>query len=125
MKIFFKDKHVLVVDDDLRNSYALSSALKKFGLHIDIAENCKMAVDFLANGNNHVDLVLMDIMMPIMDGYEAIGRIRKMKQFQTLPIIALTANAMAEDREKCIKAGANDYFTKPMATILKTMPGPL
>ena len=109
-----KGKHVLLVDDDLRNTFALSSVLKKMGLDVEMADNGKMALEYLINTPKKVDVVLMDIMMPIMDGYEAMREIRKIAKFQTLPIIALTAKAMPEDRAKCINAGASDYLTKPV-----------
>lgn len=105
-------KKVLLVDDDVRNVYALMSFLETFHMDISFAENGKESIEIL-EGNPDFDLVLMDIMMPEMDGYEAIQRIRENPQFSYLPIIALTAKAMKEDREKCIKAGASDYIVKP------------
>ncbi len=107
-----KGRKVLLVDDDLRNVYALSKVLKEHGLSVALADNGKLAIEKLQN-NNDVDLVLMDIMMPVMDGYQAMREIRKSIS-KTLPIIALTAKAMASDREKCIEAGANDYMSKPV-----------
>ncbi|MBB87368.1 MAG: hypothetical protein CMP06_08725 [Xanthomonadales bacterium] len=109
----FDGKRVLVVDDDLRNTFALSGSLKKKGFEIHIADNGQMALDKLAELGS-VDLVLMDIMMPVMDGYEAMGKMRADERFAHIPVIALTAKAMAEDRRKCIEAGANDYLTKPI-----------
>jgi len=111
--IMFKDKKVLLVDDDMRNIYALSEVLKKRGLKALKAENGQIALGMLEKEPD-VDLVLMDIMMPVMDGYEAIKEIRAQKKFWKLPIIALTAKAMNEDRGKCIAAGANDYLPKPV-----------
>ena len=104
---------MLIVDDDLRNTFALSGALKKKGFEVHIADNGQMALDKLEE-LGELDLVLMDIMMPVMDGYEAMGRIRADERFAQMPIIALTAKAMAEDRRKCIEAGASDYMTKPI-----------
>lgn len=109
----FQGKRVLIVDDDLRNTFALSGALKKKGFEVHIADNGQMALDKLEE-LGELDLVLMDIMMPVMDGYEAMGRIRADERFAQMPIIALTAKAMAEDRRKCIEAGASDYMTKPI-----------
>ncbi|NHN32116.1 response regulator [Paenibacillus agricola] len=110
-----KGRKVLLVDDDLRNTFALSKVLKKHGLDVVMADNGKLALDKLESEEG-IELVIMDIMMPVMDGYEAIGRIRTMPKFQSLPIIALTAKAMTGDREKCIERGANDYMTKPLDT---------
>ncbi|MBI1882132.1 MAG: response regulator, partial [Chloroflexi bacterium] len=107
-----KDKKVLIVDDDMRNSFALSKLLSDKGLIVRIAQNGQKALDSLAV--EPVDLVLMDIMMPVMDGYETTRRIRAQQQFRTLPILALTAKAMKGDREQCLAAGANDYLSKPI-----------
>ena len=104
---------ILLVDDDLRNTFALSKALQGLGLEVVLADNGKNALDKLAQEDG-IELVLMDIMMPVMDGYEATGAIRKMNEFKDLPVIALTAKAMADDRAKCLAAGANDYMTKPL-----------
>ncbi|MDB5024014.1 MAG: hypothetical protein JWP78_1769 [Mucilaginibacter sp.] len=109
----FKDKKVLLVDDDLRNVFALSSALKTYGLVIETANDGQEAITQLENIND-VDIILMDIMMPKMDGYEAIRYIRSQRKWAKLPIIALTAKAMSDDRAKCIAAGADDYITKPV-----------
>lgn len=109
----FEKKNILVVDDDMRNLFALTQILEDKGMNVIKAEDGKKAVDALQNGHS-VDLVLMDIMMPVMDGYEAMQAIRKDAKFSKLPIIALTAKAMKEDREKCIAAGASDYLTKPV-----------
>jgi HAMP domain-containing protein/CheY-like chemotaxis protein/signal transduction histidine kinase len=108
-------KNVLVVDDDVRNIFSLTSMLEDHGMIVRFAENGKQAIEQLKKDPN-VDAVLMDIMMPEMDGYETTKAIRAMDQFKTLPIIALTAKAMKGDREKCIAAGASDYITKPVDT---------
>ncbi|HZE09649.1 MAG TPA: response regulator, partial [Gemmatimonadaceae bacterium] len=108
-------KSVLVVDDDVRNIFSLTSMLEDHGMTVRFAENGKQALEQLRKDPN-VDAVLMDVMMPEMDGYETTKTIRAMDQFRTLPIIALTAKAMKGDREKCIAAGASDYITKPVDT---------
>jgi len=109
---------VLVVEDDVRNVFALSSILEPTGLHVEIARNGREALDALGragvNGHRAVDLVLMDIMMPEMDGYTAMREIRARPEWRRLPIIALTAKAMKDDQEKCLAAGANDYIAKPL-----------
>ena len=108
-----ENKKVLLADDDMRNVFALSRALEDRGLQIYKASNGLKALEFLEREPN-IDLVLMDIMMPVMDGYEAMRRIREQERFQSLPIFAITAKAMAGDREECVQAGANDYITKPV-----------
>src|SRR5205823_2445959 len=108
-------KSILVVDDDVRNIFSLTSMLEDHGMIVRFAENGKQAIEQLKKDPN-VDAVLMDVMMPEMDGYETTKAIRAMDQFKTLPIIALTAKAMKGDREKCIAAGASDYITKPVDT---------
>ncbi|MBM4761054.1 response regulator [Bacillus sp. B15-48] len=105
--------HVLLVDDDMRNVYALTVALEDFGLNVHFAENGKEALKILEEKAD-IDLVLTDIMMPELDGYETIKAIRNMKEYERLPVIALTAKAMKEDRQKCIEAGASDYISKPV-----------
>jgi len=109
----FPGKTVLIVDDDIRNVFALSSRLETHGIHVLYAENGMMCMSMLGE-HPEIDLVLMDVMMPEMDGYEAIRRIRANDRFEKLPIITVTAKAMAEDREKSIEAGASDYITKPV-----------
>jgi CheY-like chemotaxis protein/signal transduction histidine kinase/CHASE3 domain sensor protein len=108
-----KDKTILITDDDMRNIFALSSALEAYELNILIANNGLEALEKIKD-HPEINLVLMDIMMPEMDGYEAMRQIRAMKKHASLPIIALTAKAMKNDREKCIEAGANDYISKPV-----------
>jgi signal transduction histidine kinase/DNA-binding response OmpR family regulator/HAMP domain-containing protein len=110
-----KDKKILIVDDDMRNIFALTSVLERHNVAVSSAENGKDAIDALKNDPG-IQIVLMDIMMPEMDGYETMRAIRKMPEFKSLPIIALTAKAMKGDREKCIEAGASDYITKPIDT---------
>src|ERR1035437_5673648 len=109
----FHPKRILVVDDDMRNLFALSKVLKERGMEIIKAENGKNALEML-NTHVDIDLILMDIMMPEMDGYEAMRQIRLQKRYKSLPVIALTAKAMNDDKQKCIDAGANDYIAKPV-----------
>ncbi|UTW13401.1 response regulator [Marinobacterium rhizophilum] len=106
-------KQVLLVDDDMRNVFALGKVLKERGMDIHKAENGCAALKIL-DAYPNMDFVLMDIMMPEMDGYECMQRIRQRREFRELPILALTAKAMKEDRQKCIDAGANDYISKPV-----------
>lgn len=109
----FHSKKILLVDDDMRNVFALSKILKERGMKVIKAENGKNALEMLET-HSDIDLVLMDIMMPEMDGYEAMRRIRSQMKFKHLPIVALTAKAMKDDKQKCIDAGANDYISKPV-----------
>jgi CheY-like chemotaxis protein len=111
----FHGKKVLVVDDDLRNIFSLTSVLEAQGMEVVFAENGRDALERLRQ-HEDVDIVLLDVMMPEMDGYETTRAIREMEQFQNLPIISLTAKAMKGDREKSIAAGASDYITKPVDT---------
>ena len=106
-------KKILVVDDDMRNVFALTAALENQKMTALYAENGREGIDVLQK-NSDIDLVLMDIMMPEMDGYEALRLIRQIPEYANLPIIALTAKAMKNDREKCIQAGASDYISKPV-----------
>jgi CheY-like chemotaxis protein len=109
------DKKVLIVDDDVRNIFALTSVLERHQMQIAYAENGRDALELLQNTQD-INVILMDVMMPEMDGYETMRAIRKLRKYKTLPIIALTAKAMKGDREKCIEAGASDYITKPVDT---------
>ncbi|MDQ0091270.1 CheY-like chemotaxis protein/GAF domain-containing protein [Paenibacillus anaericanus] len=109
----FEGKKILLVDDDVRNVFALSSVLEAYQMNVVYAENGREALEKLEEAGD-IDLILMDMMMPEMDGYEAMTRIRQMDKFRKLPIIALTAKAMKEDRSKCIEAGASDYVKKPI-----------
>ncbi|AFZ02831.1 response regulator [Calothrix sp. PCC 6303] len=107
------DKKILIIDDDMRNIFALTSVLERYQMQVLYAENGREGIEVLTN-NPDVNIVLMDVMMPEMDGYETTRQLRQKQQFQTLPIIALTAKAMPGDREKCLEAGASDYITKPV-----------
>ena len=109
----FEARRVLIVDDDARNIFALSSALEQKGIRVEIGRNGFEALSKL-DAVPDIDLVLMDTMMPGMDGLEATRRIRKNPRFQKLPIIAVTAKAMKDDQEQCLKAGASDYLAKPI-----------
>jgi HAMP domain-containing protein/CheY-like chemotaxis protein/signal transduction histidine kinase len=106
-------KKALIVDDDMRNIYALTSLLERHKMNVLYAESGADGIAQLQN-NKDIDVVLMDVMMPEMDGYEAMRRIRTMDDYRNLPMIALTAKAMKGDREKCMEAGASDYITKPI-----------
>ncbi|MBA2705626.1 MAG: response regulator, partial [Blastocatellia bacterium] len=106
-------RKVLVVDDDVRNIFALTSALEAHNMEVIHAENGQEGIDLL-KASPGVEAVLMDIMMPEMDGYEAITAIRQMEEFKQLPIIALTAKAMKADRDHCLEVGASDYISKPL-----------
>jgi CheY-like chemotaxis protein len=107
------DKKILVVDDDIRNIFAMTSILEPHSVNIMSAETGRAAIEILQH-TPEIDAVLMDIMMPDMDGYDTMRAIRKLAKFRSLPIIALTAKAMKGDREKCIEAGASDYISKPV-----------
>jgi CheY-like chemotaxis protein len=106
-------RKILVVDDDVRNIFALTSVLE--GHHMDVmhAENGQQGIE-LIKATPGIEAVLMDIMMPEMDGYEAISAIRELERFKDLPIIALTAKAMKADRDRCLEVGASDYISKPL-----------
>jgi CheY-like chemotaxis protein len=106
---------VLLVDDDLRNIFALSSALERRGMNVLTATTGAEAITII-EATPAMAIVLMDIMMPEMDGYQTIEKIRQNRGYRRLPIIALTAKAMKGDREKCLQAGASDYLAKPVNT---------
>jgi CheY-like chemotaxis protein len=111
-------RRILIVEDDVRNIFALTSLLEPRGAKIQIARNGREALEALASSmadaSSAIDLVLMDIMMPEMDGLIATREIRKRHEWRKLPVIALTAKAMKDDQEKCLAAGANDYIAKPL-----------
>lgn len=109
----FKGKRILVVDDEIRNVFALGKILEERDIEVFEAENGQVAIDMLLE-NKHIDLVLMDIMMPVMNGYEAMNIIRNTPEIKDVPIICLTAKAMKEDHENALKNGANDYLSKPL-----------
>src|SRR5204863_4424511 len=106
-------RNVLVVDDDVRNLFALTTVFERYNISVITAESGKDAINIL-NENPNIEMVLMDIMMPEMDGYETTQKIRREHKNSSLPIIAVTAKAMKGDRQKCIEAGASDYITKPL-----------
>jgi CheY-like chemotaxis protein len=106
-------KKALIVDDDIRNIFAMTSVLERFKMKVVSAENGKDGIQMLLD-NKDIDIVLMDIMLPTMDGYTTIRAIREISEFRDLPIVAVTAKAMKGDREKCLAAGASDYLCKPV-----------
>jgi len=108
-------RKVLVVDDDARNIFALTTVLENHDMEVVSATNGRQAIDLIRETPD-LSVVLMDIMMPEMDGYETMREIRRQPEFRTLPILALTAKAMKGDREKCLQAGASDYIAKPVNT---------
>jgi CheY-like chemotaxis protein len=114
-KEILRNRKVLVVDDDARNIFALTSLLENHEVEVISTTKGRNAIEIIRNTPD-IRLVLMDIMMPEMDGYETIREIRSMPEFRTLPILALTAKAMKGDREKCLDAGASDYISKPVNT---------
>jgi CheY-like chemotaxis protein len=109
----FEGRKILVVDDDVRNIFALTSALEQKGVQVEVGRNGFEAISKLDEISD-IDLVLMDVMMPGMDGLEATRRIRRDPRFQKLPIIAVTAKAMKDDQDQCLAAGTNDYLAKPL-----------
>ncbi|SFH79623.1 response regulator [Halpernia frigidisoli] len=113
MRNILKNKTVLIADDDVRNIFSLTKALEIQGMKVIPALDGKEALKIMQSENN-VDIVLMDMMMPEMDGYESIREIRAIKEFKNLPVLAVTAKAMMGDREKCIAVGASDYISKPV-----------
>ena len=108
-----KGKKILVTDDDVRNIFSLTKALEKYQAEVILAMDGRQALEQIKE-NPDIDVVLMDMMMPEMDGYETIQEIRKMPEYKKLPIIAVTAKSMIGDRDKCLQAGASDYITKPV-----------
>ena len=110
-----RNRRVLVVDDDARNIFALTTLLENHEMDVITATNGRQAIDLIEQTED-LSAVLMDIMMPEMDGYETMKEIRKSPKFRALPILALTAKAMKGDREKCLEAGASDYIAKPVNT---------
>jgi CheY-like chemotaxis protein len=106
-------RKALVVDDDARNIFALTTILENHEMVVLSATNGRQAIEIIKNEPD-LSVVLMDIMMPEMDGYETLREIRKIPEFRSLPILALTAKAMKGDREKCLEAGASDYIAKPV-----------
>jgi two-component system, chemotaxis family, sensor kinase CheA len=108
-----KGRTVLVVDDNALNTFALGNYLEQMEMNVHLAENGVQAIDALKR-NNNIDIVLMDVMMPEMDGFEAINKIKENGANPNMPIIAVTAKAMKGDREKCLEAGATDYVSKPL-----------
>jgi CheY-like chemotaxis protein len=109
----FEGRKILLVDDDVRNIFALTSALEHKGARVEIGRNGREAIERLEQ-HDDIDLVLMDVMMPEMDGYEATRLIRQRPEWRKLPIIAVTAKAMKDDQHRCLQAGANDYLAKPI-----------
>jgi CheY-like chemotaxis protein len=110
-----RGRKVLVVDDDARNIFALTSVLENHGMELVSANNGRDAIKIIRS-SPELSIVLMDIMMPDMDGYETMRQIRESQELRALPILALTAKAMKGDREKCLAAGASDYIAKPVNT---------
>jgi CheY-like chemotaxis protein len=110
-----RGRKVLIVDDDARNIYALATVLEGADMEVVSATNGRQAIEMM-QGTPDIAVVLMDIMMPEMDGYQTMHEIRKDGRFRALPILALTAKAMKGDREKCLEAGASDYIAKPVNT---------
>jgi CheY-like chemotaxis protein len=108
-----KNKRILIVDDHLRNTFALTSYLESLDMIIFEEENGETALQYLQN-NPEPDVILLDMMMPVMDGYETLAVLKSDERFRHIPVIAVTANAMKGDREKCLEAGAWDYISKPI-----------
>lgn len=111
-----ENKRILIIDDDMRNIFALTTVLETHNIQVEFAENGEEGIKLLEDKKQHFDLILMDIMMPVMDGYETMNQIRNHpnQKMSRIPIIALTAKAMKSDKEKCIEAGASDYISKPI-----------
>lgn len=108
-----KKKEILIIDDDSKNIFALSAVLKFREYHCISAISADQGLKILS-GNKNIGVVLMDMMMPDMDGYEAIGKMKKDKELKNVPVIAVTAQAMVGDRERCMQAGADGYISKPV-----------
>lgn len=106
-------QNILVIDDDKKNIFALCAVLRSRGFECIGVQSAQEGIDHLHQYKN-IGMILMDIMMPDMDGFQAITEIKKLKDFSSIPIITITAQAMPGDREKCIEAGANDYLSKPV-----------
>jgi len=106
-------QNILVIDDDKKNIFALCAVLRSRGFECIGVQSAKEGIDHLLI-NKDIGMVLMDIMMPDMDGFEAINEIKKLQELSSIPIVTITAQAMPGDREKCIAAGANDYLSKPV-----------
>ncbi len=115
-------RSILIVDDDVRNTFALVSYLETLDMKIYTAEHGRDALEILQK-NDQIEVVLMDIMMPVMDGYEAMRKMKENGVTADIPVIAVTARAMKGDREKCLRAGASDYISKPvnLAALLEKM----
>ncbi len=113
-----ENRRILIVEDDVRNVYSLTNVLEPRGAKIEIARNGKEALEVLEQSSSdparQIDLVLMDVMMPVMDGLAATQEIRKDARWKDLPVLMLTAKAMPDDQERCMAAGANDYMAKPL-----------
>lgn len=107
------DKTVLIVDDEDSNLFALSSYLEALNMKIVVAKNGEAAIQLLRE-NKNPDIILLDMMMPVMDGYETLGMLKQNNSFKQIPVIAVTARAMKGDKEKCMEAGAWDYISKPL-----------
>lgn len=114
MKKKLKNKRVLIVDDDERNRYALSSYLDMMEMKVITANDGESALKILRSGGIKIDLILLDIMMPVMDGYEMLRLLRSDESLKDIPVIAVTARAMKGDDLKCLEAGATDYVAKPI-----------
>jgi CheY-like chemotaxis protein len=108
-----KNRLILIVDDHLRNNFALTSYLESLDMKITIMENGEEAINYLQTGARP-DIILLDMMMPVMDGYETLNALKADESLKQIPVIAVTANAMKGDREKCLEAGAWDYISKPI-----------
>jgi CheY-like chemotaxis protein len=108
-----KNKTVLLVEDEERNTFAMRSFLETYDICVEVANNGEEALNFLSK-NTKIDMILLDMMMPVMDGFETLAVIKKDNTFKNIPVIAVTAKAMRGDREKCLESGAWDYVPKPV-----------